>query len=176
MPPIAVSVTSPLPLAATVSLTTSVFAASMNTSRPVLSGVYVISKGDELNLVATDSYRLAERSVKFVKKPVEEVSCIVPAKTMMELGKIISKADTKEVKVNISKNQVLFSADGVELISRLIEGKFPDYEKIIQKEHKKPNILFILLDDLGKEWISYRFLYQGLSLDLDWTIFCNGLL
>lgn len=117
-------------------ITESVFAASINTSRPVLSGVFIVSKGETLNLVATDSYRLAERSLKFVKKPTEDVSCIVPARTMMELGKIIAKAESKEVKVNISKNQILFSVDGIELISRLIEGKFPDYEKIIQKEHK----------------------------------------
>lgn len=117
-------------------ITESVFAASLNTSRPVLSGVYVVSKGDELKLAATDSYRLAERGLKFVKRPSEEVACIVPARTMMELGKIIGKADGKEVTVNISKNQILFAVDGVELISRLIEGKFPDYEKIIQKEHK----------------------------------------
>lgn len=117
-------------------ITEAVFAASINTSRPVLSGVFLTSKADKLKLVATDSYRLAERSLKFVTKPVEDVSCIVPARTMMELGKIVGKADGKEVKVNISKNQILFSIDSVELISRLIEGKFPDYEKIIQKDHK----------------------------------------
>lgn len=107
------------------------FAASMNTSRPVLSGIFIYSTGDSLKLVSTDSYRLAEKKVVFTSKPKEDVSCIVPARTMMELGKIITKSNEKEVKVNISKNQVLFAVDGVELISRLIEGKFPDYEKII---------------------------------------------
>jgi DNA polymerase-3 subunit beta len=113
-----------------------VFAASLNTSRPVLSGVLMIASGEEIKLVATDSYRLAEKKMKALKKTTEDVSCIIPAKTMIELGKIISKSDEKEVKVNISNNQILFTSDGIELISRLIEGKFPDYEKIIPKETK----------------------------------------
>lgn len=117
-------------------LTEVVFAASLNTSRPVLSGVLLYSYDKGIKLVATDSYRLAEKSIKITKAPDEPVYSIVPAKTMIELAKIISKAEGKEVKINISKNQALFSVDGVELISRLIEGKFPDYEKIIPKESK----------------------------------------
>ncbi|MFH1284796.1 MAG: DNA polymerase III subunit beta [Candidatus Peregrinibacteria bacterium] len=117
-------------------VTETVFAASLNTTRPVLSGVYIKSNSGGLKVATTDSYRLAERSLKTSKMPSEDVSCIVPARTMMELGKILGKSDDKEVKVNISKNQILFSVDGVELISRLIEGKFPDYEKIIPHDKK----------------------------------------
>ncbi len=117
-------------------ITETVFAASTNTSRPVLSGVLMTSVGKNLKLVATDSYRLAERKVELVKEPKSDLSCIVPSKTMLELSKIISKSDSKELKVNVSKNQVLFSVDGIEFISRLIEGNFPDYEKIVQKDHK----------------------------------------
>ncbi|MBD3360966.1 DNA polymerase III subunit beta [Candidatus Peregrinibacteria bacterium] len=113
-----------------------VFAASLNTTRPVLSGVFLKSGVDGFKVVATDSYRLAEKTLKASKSPKEDVACIVPARTMMELGKILGKSDGKEVKVNISKNQILFSVDGIELISRLIEGKFPDYEKIIPKGKK----------------------------------------
>ncbi len=113
-----------------------VFAASMNTSRPVLSGIFFSTSGSVLKMVSTDSYRLAEKKVNLVKKTSEDISCIVPARTTMELGKIITKSDDKEVKVNISKNQILFKVGGVELISRLIEGKFPDYQKIIPKESK----------------------------------------
>lgn len=113
-----------------------VFAASFNTTRPVLSGVFLNSKDDSLKVAATDSYRLAEKTLKVPSMPKEDVSCIVPAKTMMELGKILAKSDDKEVKVNISKNQILFVVDGIELISRLIEGKFPDYNKIIPKSRK----------------------------------------
>lgn len=113
-----------------------VFAASVNTSRPVLSGVFVSSCEEGIKLVATDSYRLAEKTIKLDKKPESEVNCIVPGRTMMELAKILGKADGKEVEVNVAQNQILFKVDGIELISRLIEGKFPDYEKIIPQDKK----------------------------------------
>lgn len=113
-----------------------VFAASLNTSRPVLSGVLLLVNGDSVKLVATDSYRLAERKITLASKVSEDISCIIPAKTLIELGKIISKSDNKEVKINVSTNQILFTAGDIELISRLIEGKFPDYEKIIPKDNK----------------------------------------
>jgi DNA polymerase-3 subunit beta len=117
-------------------ITETVFAASFNTTRPVLSGVFLKVESDNLKVATTDSYRLAEKTLKIPKTSKDEVSCIVPAKTMMELGKILSKSDDKEVNINISKNQILFNVDGVELISRLIEGKFPDYDKIIPRDFK----------------------------------------
>lgn len=118
------------------SINETVFAASINTSRPVLSGVLLVNAVDGIKMVATDSYRLAEKTLVLGKKIEGDLYCIVPSRTLMELAKIISKAQAKEVKVNISKNQALFSVDGIELISRLIEGKFPDYEKIVPKESK----------------------------------------
>jgi len=113
-----------------------VFAASVNTSRPVLSGVLLSLEGEILKMVATDSYRLAEKKIPLMGGTLEDLECIVPARTMMELGKIVSKADEKAVRMDISKNQILFTVGGVELISRLIEGKFPDYRKIIPVEEK----------------------------------------
>lgn len=117
-------------------ITETVFAASFNTTRPVLSGVFIKTDGEDIKIAATDSYRLAEKTIKPLKTSKESFAVIVPAKTMMELGKILSKSDGKEVKANVSKNQISFSVDGVELISRLIEGKYPDYEKIIPKDAK----------------------------------------
>lgn len=128
-------------------VTETVFAASLNTSRPVLSGVFVSVKDGNLKLVATDSYRLAEKKIKLGGKVNDEFSCIVPARTMSELAKVINKADDKEVKVVVSKNQILFSVEGIELISRLIEGKFPDYEKIIPREKKTS--FEVLVEDLS---------------------------
>jgi DNA polymerase-3 subunit beta len=94
------------------------------------------SSGKDVNFVATDSYRLAEKKITLTEKPGEDFYCIVPAKTLIELGKIINKGDKKDVKINISKNQILFNFNDVKLISRLIEGKFPEYEKIIPKDTK----------------------------------------
>lgn len=119
-----------------------IFAVSSNTSRPVLSGVFFTTDKVGLKLVSTDSYRLAEKTLKLKKKPNEDVSCIIPFRTLSELGKILTHFHGKAVSINISKNQVLFSVGCVELVSRLIEGAFPDYEKIIPKS----SITKILVD------------------------------
>ncbi|MFH1720419.1 MAG: DNA polymerase III subunit beta [Patescibacteria group bacterium] len=118
------------------SINQTVFAASVNTTRPVLSGVLFKVDKDTIKLVATDSYRLAEKTLK-LKSPVKfSVDSLIPARTVSELGKLLAKCAGKEVEINFSKNQVLIKMDGIELTSRLIEGKFPDYEKIIPKESK----------------------------------------
>lgn len=111
-----------------------IFAASTNTSRPVLSGIFLKTDKNVLKLISTDSYRLAEKKVKLKKNPDSDVSCIVPPRTLAELSKILSRYENKNCTINVSKNQILFNIEGVELVSRLIEGAFPDYEKIIPKD------------------------------------------
>lgn len=131
-----------------------VFAASLNTSRPVLSGVYFLFEKGSLRLVATDSYRLAERKISTKKdKEGERVECIVPARTVMELGKLIQKS-TGEVEINISKNQILFVFGAIELTSRLIEGKFPDYERIIPKTSKTKVLVSVAELELAAKRVS----------------------
>mgnify|MGYP001589458087 FL=1 len=114
------------------------FSASGNTSRPALSGVLFQVDKDVLKIVATDSYRLAEKCILLKEKIGLSFSSIVPARTVMELGKILSKFHEKgrNVEVNFTKNQALFRVGNIELVSRLIEGKFPDYERIIPKSTK----------------------------------------
>ena len=113
-----------------------VFSAAINTTRPILAGVYFLVENDELKMVATDSYRLAEKTIKVVKSSGDS-KCIIPAKTILELGSILdSLSESEEVEIIISKNQVLFSVGEVKLISRLIEGQFPNYEQIIPKDTK----------------------------------------
>lgn len=113
-----------------------VFAASANTSRPVLSGVLFGVMKDSLHVVATDSYRLAERKIAIQEKSATPVQAVVPSRTVAELGKLLSKSQEKEVEINLSKNQIMFTVGNIELMSRLIEGKYPDYEKIIPKSCK----------------------------------------
>lgn len=113
-----------------------VFAASTNTSRPVLSGVLFDVSKEELKVVATDSYRLAEKTIKLKEKTDLDIKCIVPAKTVIEFGKILSRSEDKQVELSVSKNQILFVVGDVRLVSRLIEGKFPPYEKVVPKETK----------------------------------------
>lgn len=118
-----------------------VFAASTNISRPVLTGLYWKIEGKTLKLVATDSYRLGEKTVALAEKTTEDASFIVPSKTAQELSKILESTKEKTFEVRIGKGQILFKVGGVELISRLIEGNFPDYERIIPKETKSELVL-----------------------------------
>ncbi len=113
-----------------------VFSAALNTTRPILSGVYFVVEKDELTMVATDSYRLSEKVIS-VGDVSGEVKCIIPAKTILELGAILdSMKEDEKVTIVTSKNQIMFSVGPVELISRLIEGQFPNYEQIIPKSSK----------------------------------------
>ena len=112
-----------------------VFAASLNTTRPILSGVYFNIDKNSLKMVATDSYRLAEKTIS-TKKTSKEISCIVPAKIIIELGYILDlvKKDG-DINIVISKNQILFMVDEIKIISRLIEGQFPNYKQIIPQSN-----------------------------------------
>ena len=109
------------------------FAAQENASRPILSGVYFSVKKSELRIAATDSYRLSEKVLKLAKEQKEDVSCVIPVRSIFEADRLVGT--DSEVKVTISENQVMFSIDGTELVSRLIEGQFPDYTQILPKQH-----------------------------------------
>ena len=124
-----------------------VFAAATNTARPVLSGILFDLKKDSFKMVATDSYRLAEKSVKPLEAVDFDLQAIVPARTVGELGKIIGKSSAESVEITVSKNQILFVVGDTRMISRLIEGKFPDYEKIIP--HGSKTTIDVKTDELS---------------------------
>ncbi|MBU0981973.1 DNA polymerase III subunit beta [Patescibacteria group bacterium] len=112
------------------------FSASTNISRPVLTGVLWKIDGDKMRLVATDSYRLSEKTLVFEKDTGVKMEMIVPSRTTQELAKILAGSEEKELEVLASKNQVMFKIGGIEVISRLIDGNYPDYEKILPESSK----------------------------------------
>ncbi len=112
-----------------------VVAASPDENRPVLAGVYMYIEEGNLILVATDSYRLAERHIPLASSKAAELEAIVPARTMQELARILADNDG-EVRVFLADNQVMFQLDNIEIVSRLIEGQFPNYRQIIPQEEK----------------------------------------
>lgn len=119
------------------------FAAALNTTRPILTGVYFKVNKDELKMAATDSYRLAEKTLK-VSESSGDISCIVPVKTILELGTILASAkDEDKVDIIVSKNQIFISVDKVKITSRLIEGQFPNYEQVIPSTSKTKAYLSI---------------------------------
>lgn len=115
------------------------FAASFDESRPILTGVFFSTTKETLKLVATDSYRLAEKIIKIPSQ--EEVDFIVPIKTIQELYRVIGGSE--EIKIVLSDNQVMFVLPDMELTSRIIEGEYPDYEQIIPKSFKTKAIVSI---------------------------------
>ncbi len=104
-----------------------IVAASTDESRPVLTGVYLHTTDGLLYMAATDSYRLAEKQLM---KHTEEMNLLVPVSAMQDLLRIVSDAE-EEVQVTSDDQQVLFRVGDVELVARLIEGKYPDYRKLI---------------------------------------------
>lgn len=109
-----------------------VFAAAADDSRPVLTGVLVTFNGSTMTLVAADGFRMAVRNSPLGAPVEEEVSIIVPARALRELGRIVADSEESvEISVTSTRNQVLFRLGNVELVSRLIEGQFPPYERII---------------------------------------------
>jgi len=104
-----------------------VIAASGDEARPVLTGVYFNSHEGQLYVVATDSYRLAERLLMPTKK---EINILVPATAIQDLLRLIAD-DDGEITVTYDDQQVSFQVGDIELVARLIEGKFPDYRLLI---------------------------------------------
>ncbi len=107
-----------------------VVAASADEARPVLAGVYMYTEDKNLFLVATDSYRLAEKRIELAGDAPKELKVIIPAKTMQELVRLLGETDG-EVELYLDENQVMFHLGEVELVSRLIEGQFPNYRQLI---------------------------------------------
>src|SRR3989344_1867914 len=105
-------------------------AATLSEARPELTGVFVNIIGNKIEFVATDSFRLAEFIVGFNNKNGVEKQFIIPRNTVTEVIRITDNIE-KEVNVAISDNQILFFNDDFELISRLIDGRYPEYKKII---------------------------------------------
>lgn len=104
-----------------------IVAASNDEARPVLTGVYLHSHDGSLYMVATDSYRLAE---KRLTKTKEDINLLIPASALQDLLRIISESEDS-VEVTHDDQQVLFRVGDIELVTRLIEGAYPDYRKLI---------------------------------------------
>lgn len=110
------------------------FAVAVKENIPVLTGLKIEITGDAVTLIALDGYRLALRRGKLSSPINEDVSIIVPGKSMTELDKLLSSAED-DVQVNLSKSQIFFTMnDDTTFTSRLLEGEFINYAHIIPKE------------------------------------------
>ncbi len=120
---------------------------ALNETRIELTGVNMIFTESELHLAATDSFRLAEEVIALDAAQMQEArallpqgSCILPAATLVEVLRVVSP-ETKEVRLAFEDTQIFFEVDGVQILSRLISGRFPDYKQIIPSQFSQQSIL-----------------------------------
>jgi DNA polymerase III subunit beta len=109
-------------------------AASRDETRPHLTGVLVTASGRELRMVATDSYRLSVKETQLDEPLDGSLEANVPARTLQELGRIASSAEA--IGVAALENQVVFTVDDVVLSSRLVEGRFPNYQQLLPESYE----------------------------------------
>ncbi len=108
---------------------------SISESRPEICGIYSVFGKKSIKLAATDSFRLAEKEINLEKTLAKEETMIIPQRTIYELIRILSDQET-ETSIVVSENQILFDLGNIQIVSRLIEGKYPDYQQIIPKQTK----------------------------------------
>jgi DNA polymerase-3 subunit beta len=107
-------------------------AAATDESRPVLTGTLAEFRDSELTMVAADGFRLSLRKAPLGEEVPEPLDVIIPARALRELARVsVEEEDPIEIIVTPSRNQVLFRLSNIEIVSQLIEGKFPDYNQII---------------------------------------------
>lgn len=116
-----------------VGLSEVIIAASGDTTRPALTGVYFNTAEEALYVAATDGYRLAER--RFINKVESEVAAIVPTASLQEVLRSIPD-DINEIEFLFDDNQVRFRVGELEVTSKLIDGTFPDYRQLIPKDNE----------------------------------------
>ena len=117
------------------------FAAASDEARPILTGVLARFEGDQLTLAAADNYRIAVKTIAILD-PVPETSVVVPARALNELARILADVDDPvEVVLAAGKNQILFHLDGIDLVSRLIDGQFPNYQQVVPTSHTTRAVL-----------------------------------
>jgi DNA polymerase-3 subunit beta len=117
------------------------FAAATDDARPMFTGVFTQVSEELLTLAAADSYRLAVRSTSLSANghPVGDV--LIPARTLLELARILPSEGTVQMVVTPNRTQVLFHTEEMDLISRLIDGAFPPYQRIIPQKYEVRAVL-----------------------------------
>ena len=143
------------------------FAMAVHDIRYYLNGILFVAEGKQLSLVATDGHRLAFSSATLdVEVPRQEV--ILPRKTVIEMQRLLSDAQGA-IEMQFANNQAKFSFEGMEFVTKLVEGKFPDYNRVIPKNHK--NIISLgrvaLLASLQRTAILTSDKFKGVRLNID---------
>ena len=143
------------------------FAMAVQDIRYYLNGILFVAEGNTLSLVATDGHRLAFASATLdVEVPKQEV--ILPRKTVIELQRLLSDADGA-IEMCFANNQAKFSFGAMEFVTKLVEGKFPDYNRVIPKTHHNSVTLgrAPLLASLQRTAIMTSDKFKGVRLNIE---------
>ena len=150
------------------------FAMAVHDIRYYLNGILFVAEGKTLSLVATDGHRLAFASATLeTEVPKQEV--ILPRKTVVELQRLLSDASVADdaqapmIEMRFANNQAKFSFGGMEFVTKLVEGKFPDYNRVIPKNHKNTVTLgrAPLLASLQRTAILTSEKFKGVRLNIE---------
>jgi DNA polymerase-3 subunit beta len=119
-----------------------VFSAATDESRPILTGVLARFEEDRLTMAAADGFRLSVRGAPLGQAVDETIEIIIPARALGELARISAdQEEWVEVFITPARNQILFHLQDIDLVSQLIEGKFPNYRQIIPTSHTTRTVL-----------------------------------
>ena len=143
------------------------FAMAVHDIRYYLNGILFVAEGKSLTLVATDGHRLAlAQATLEVEMPKQEV--ILPRKTVLELQRLLKDEDTA-IEMRFAGNQAKFVFSGMEFVTKLVEGKFPDYNRVIPKNHKNHVTLgrAPLLASLQRAAILTSEKFKGVRLNIE---------
>jgi DNA polymerase-3 subunit beta len=143
------------------------FAMAVHDIRYYLNGILFIAEGKQLTLVATDGHRLALSQAKLETEiPKQEV--ILPRKTVLELQRLLRDEDTP-IQMQFAGNQARFEFSGMQFVTKLVEGKFPDFNRVIPKNHKNALLLgrVPLLGCLQRAAILTSEKFKGVRLNVE---------
>jgi DNA polymerase-3 subunit beta len=143
------------------------FAMAVHDIRYYLNGILFVAEGKTLTLVATDGHRLGLAQAT-LENDIPKQEVILPRKTVLELARLLSNTD-EPIEMRFAANQAKFAFSGLEFVTKLVEGKFPDYNRVIPKHHKNSVTLgrAPLLSSLQRAAILTSEKFKGVRVNLE---------
>jgi len=144
------------------------FSMAIHDIRYYLNGILFVAEGNNLSLVATDGHRLAYANATLDVAIPSKQEVILPRKTVLELQRLLSDKDGA-IDMQFAGNQAKFSFDGMEFVTKLVEGKFPDYNRVIPRNHTNELVLGrqTLLSSLQRTAIMTSDKFKGVRLNIE---------
>jgi len=149
------------------------FSMAVHDIRYYLNGILFIAEGKTLTLVATDGHRLAMAQSTLENECPVKQEVILPRKTVLELQRLLKDEDTP-IEMRFAGNQARFNFSGMEFVTKLVEGKFPDYNRVIPKNHKNSVVVgrAPLLGCLQRAAILTSEKFKGVRMNIEPGMLC----